>query len=75
MKKSFMLAALFLSFAVSNAQNTAKNCYRGYVDAGYSVGIGDYDFGRFTSYTSLDYTRNSRLLDTEAITMKLGFEF
>lgn len=61
MKKSFMLAALFLSVAVSNAQNTAKNCYRGYVDAGYSVGIGDYDLGRFEINTSHGYQFNPYL--------------
>ena len=43
MRKVFILAAILLSSTGSIAQNTAKNCYRGYVDAGYSVGIGDYD--------------------------------
>ena len=40
MRKVFILAAMLLSSIGSIAQNTAKNCYRGYVDAGYSVGIG-----------------------------------
>ncbi|MGN1157508.1 MAG: hypothetical protein ACI4TK_15130, partial [Agathobacter sp.] len=32
-------------------------------------------FNRFTSHTSMDYTRSPRKLDTEAITMKVGLEF
>lgn len=32
-------------------------------------------FDRFTSHTSMDYTRSPRKLDTEAITLKVGFEF
>ena len=32
-------------------------------------------FNRFTSNTSMNYTRSPRKLDTEAITLKLGFEF
>ena len=32
-------------------------------------------FDRFTSNTSMNYTRSPRKLDTEAITLKLGFEF
>ena len=55
MRKVLLLFALLLSAISSNAQNTAKNCYRGYVDAGYSLGIGDYDFGRFEVNTSHGY--------------------
>lgn len=43
---------------VSNAQNTSGNCYRGFVDAGYDVGIGDYDFGRFVINTTHGYQFN-----------------
>ena len=32
-------------------------------------------FDRFTSHTSMDYTRYTTLYDTEAITVKLGLEF
>ena len=47
MRKVLFLAVLLLSVIGVFAQNTSKNCYRGYVDAGYSVGVGDYDdFGR-----------------------------
>lgn len=61
MRKVFILAAMLLSSIGSVAQNTAKNCYRGYVDAGYSVGIGDYDFGRFEVNTSHGYQINPYL--------------
>lgn len=43
MRKVLFLAVLLLSVIGVFAQNTSKNCYRGYVDAGYSVGVGDYD--------------------------------
>ena len=46
-KRILSLAALLSIVLVANAQNTLKNCYRGFVDAGYSIGIGDYEFGRF----------------------------
>lgn len=61
MKKVFILAVMLLFSIGSIAQNTAKNCYRGYVDAGYSVGIGDYDFGRFEVNTSHGYQINPYL--------------
>ena len=61
MRKVILLFALLLSAIGSNAQNTAKNCYRGFVDAGYSVGIGDYDFGRFEVNTSHGYQINPYL--------------
>lgn len=32
-------------------------------------------FDRFTNRTNMDYTRYTRLLDAEAITLRLGFEF
>lgn len=61
MKKVYLLSALLLSVIGSNAQNISKNCYRGFVDAGYSVGIGDYDFGRFEVNTSHGYQINPYL--------------
>ena len=61
-KKSLLLLACLLSGAVCmNAQNLSKNCYRGYVDAGYSIGVGDYDFGRFEINTSHGYQFNPYL--------------
>lgn len=61
MRKVFLLFALLLAVISSNAQNTAKNCYRGFVDAGYSAGIGDYNFGRFEVNTSHGYQINPYL--------------
>lgn len=40
------------------AQNVASNCYRGFVDVGYTIGVGDYDFGRFEINTSHGYQIN-----------------
>lgn len=102
MKKSFVMAALLPCVLSIHGQNVSRNCYRGFIDAGYSIGVGDYEFGRFevntshgyqfnsylflgagaglhfmSSYetTSMDYPRSLRKLDTEAITLKVGFEF
>lgn len=59
MKKLLMCVMLICSASmVSNAQNTSGNCYRGFVDAGYDVGIGDYDFGRFVINTTHGYQFN-----------------
>lgn len=61
MRKVLSLAALLLFVLGVNAQNTSKNCYRGYVDVGYSFGVGDYDFGRFEVNTSHGYQVNPYL--------------
>ncbi|MDD4823068.1 MAG: hypothetical protein PHI48_11005 [Bacteroidales bacterium] len=59
MKKLFLFAMLICSACVlSNAQNTSGNCYRGFVDAGYDVGIGDFEFGRFVINTTHGYQFN-----------------
>ena len=55
MKKFLSLATLLSIVLFANAQNISKNCYRGYVDAGYSIGIGDYEFGRFEVNTTHGY--------------------
>ena len=57
MKKFFFMAVLFTSQMMS-AQNTSGSCYRGFVDGGYTIGIGDYDFGRFEINTSHGYQIN-----------------
>lgn len=57
-KRILSLAALLSIVLVANAQNTSKNCYRGFVDAGYSIGIGDYEFGRFEVNTTHGYQVN-----------------
>lgn len=52
-----LLAVIFFSQKL-DAQNVASNCYRGFVDAGYTIGIGDYDLGRFEVNTSHGYQIN-----------------
>lgn len=54
-KRILSLATLLSIVLFANAQNISKNCYRGYVDAGYSIGIGDYEFGRFEVNTTHGY--------------------
>ena len=61
MKKTCLLTiCTFLCLTVGKvqAQNLQSNCYRGNVEAGYSVGIGDYDFGRFEINTTHGYQFN-----------------
>lgn len=55
MKKTLSLLALALCVVSIQAQNTASQCYRGFADAGYTIGVGDYDFGRFEINTSHGY--------------------
>ena len=59
-RKALMLTALLSCVLCIHGQNVAKNCYRGYVDAGYSIGIGDYEFGRFEVNTSHGYQFNRK---------------
>lgn len=58
MKRLLLLAALVPAMPGAKAQNVARNCYRGFVDLGYSVGIGDYKFNRFEISTSQGYQFN-----------------
>lgn len=58
MTKLKLLCVLIMAFAINisiNAQNYLTNGYKGYVDAGYSIGIGDYEFGRVEINTSHGY--------------------
>lgn len=57
-KMILMVAAFVVCICSTSAQNVSRNCYRGFVDAGYSVGIGDYDFGRFEINTTHGYQFN-----------------
>ena len=50
-KKSFILAVIMVIALNCNAQSSS-GCYRGFIDAGYSIGVGDYEFGRFEVNTS-----------------------
>ncbi len=65
MKKTFLAATLLSICLAAGAQNEAKNlagnCYRGYVDLGYSIGVGDYQFGRVEVNTSHGYQFNPHL--------------
>lgn len=47
MKKIAILLAATMVFAINSNAQSMQSGYKGHVDAGYSVGIGDYDFGRF----------------------------
>lgn len=71
MRKALMLAALLSCVLYVHGQNEAKNCYRGFVDAGYSIGVGDYDFGRFEVNTSHGYQFNPYLF----LGAGMGFHF
>ncbi len=57
MKKIFLLLTVVTFVMNSNAQSRSKG-YKGFVDAGYSIGVGDYDFGRFEINTSHGYQFN-----------------
>jgi len=58
--KNIFTIAIILAFTITsvNAQNISYKCYRGYVDAGYTFGSGNYDFGRFEVNTSYGYQIN-----------------
>ena len=43
-KISFILAAIMAIMLNCNAQSS-YGCYRSFIDAGYSIGVGDYEFG------------------------------
>ena len=60
MKKIWLLVicSLFCFAANIQAQTLQSKCYRGNVEAGYSVGIGDYDFGRVEINTTHGYQFN-----------------
>ena len=56
-KLTFVLAAIMAITLNCNAQSSS-GCYRGFIDAGYSIGVGDYEFGRFEVNTSHGYQFN-----------------
>ena len=60
-KKAIILAVLMAIALCGNAQSSANGCYRGIIDAGYSIGVGDYEFGRFEVNTSHGYQFNPYL--------------
>lgn len=55
MKKIISLLCLMVVIVLeSHAQDDGKG-YKGYVDTGYSIGVGDYDLGRVEINTSHGY--------------------
>lgn len=58
MKKVLFSLAVLLASQMLSAQNTSSGCYRGFIDGGYTIGVGDYDFGRFEINTSHGYQIN-----------------
>ena len=62
-KISFVLAAIMAIALNCNAQSS-NGCYRGFIDAGYSIGVGDYEFGRFEVNTSHGYHEDCDCHDT-----------
>lgn len=57
-KKVLFSLAVLLASQMLSAQNTSSGCYRGFIDGGYTIGVGDYDFGRFEINTSHGYQIN-----------------
>lgn len=55
MKKLLFLLCALLAGATANAQGSFEKGYRGYADLGYTIGIGDYEFGRFEISTTHGY--------------------
>lgn len=55
MKRLLTICIMTISMMGSYAQNIASSCYRAYVDAGYTIGMGDYELGRFEVNTSHGY--------------------
>lgn len=58
MKKLLVSIALLLTTLNLFAQQNSEGCYRGFVDGGYTIGIGDYEFGRFEINTAHGYQIN-----------------
>lgn len=59
MKRFFFVIAVLMSIVSSYAQdNTYGGGYRGFADLGYTIGVGDYDFGRFEISTTHGYQVN-----------------
>ena len=71
MKKFFVLFIVLLASQMVSAQNTSGSCYRGFVDGGYTIGIGDYKFGRFEINSSHGYQINPFIF----VGGGLGFHF
>lgn len=51
MKRIFFLMLAVMTFCLAHAQSG----YRGFADLGYTIGVGDYEFGRFEISTTHGY--------------------
>ena len=73
MKKTriFLLLLLAIVTTAIQSQNISGNCYRGFADAGYTIGVGDYNLGRFEINSSHGYQINPHFF----IGAGLGFHF
>lgn len=58
MKKIAILLTATMAFSINSNAQSMQSGYKGHVEAGYSVGIGDYDFGRFEVNTTHGYQVN-----------------
>lgn len=59
MKRLGIILLLLVSISsFAKSQNVYGNCYRGFVDVGYDIGVGDYQFGRFEISSSHGYQVN-----------------
>lgn len=59
MKKLILAVIVCLSTTLAFAQdNTFGGGYRGFADLGYTIGVGDYEFGRFEIGTTHGYQVN-----------------
>lgn len=55
MKKIIILMCVLLGGLSVKAQDDFTKGYRGYADLGYTIGVGDYQFGRFEISTTHGY--------------------
>ena len=70
MKKIILLLAVVLAPFTTYPQEQSKG-YRGFAEVGYGIGVGDYDFGRFSIETSHGYQFNHYIF----LGAGLGFQF
>lgn len=55
MKKLIILLGILVGNYSAQAQDDFSRGYRGYADLGYTIGVGDYEFGRFEIGTTHGY--------------------
>ncbi len=70
MTKIILLLAVVMASFTTYAQEQSKG-YRGFAEVGYGIGVGDYDFGRFSIETSHGYQFNHYIF----LGAGLGFQF